>query len=138
MIAKAKKAVFISQIGKTLASGEKHDGRAPDYDDWTLNGDILVYNTQLDEALEIRKYFKGSKEYYFGLLNSKYGREIKTQEEIDIIKIITDKNLTIFKETYRSTKIHPYTKISFVHSACTSAVSSPTKQWFYRSRNAYS
>ena len=44
MIAKAKKAVFISQIGKTLASGEKHDGRAPDYDDWELNGDIILWN----------------------------------------------------------------------------------------------
>ena len=39
-IAKAKGAVFISQIGKVLSSGEKHDGRAPDYDDWELNGDI--------------------------------------------------------------------------------------------------
>jgi aspartate--ammonia ligase len=53
MIAKAKKAVFISQIGKTLASGEKHDGRAPDYDDWELNGDIIVYYPVLDIALEL-------------------------------------------------------------------------------------
>ena len=52
-IAKAKGAVFISQIGKTLASGEKHDGRAPDYDDWDLNGDILVYYPVLDIALEL-------------------------------------------------------------------------------------
>lgn len=36
-----------------MNSGIKHDGRAPDYDDWKLNGDILVYNTQLDDALEI-------------------------------------------------------------------------------------
>ena len=41
------------QIGDLLKSGQKHDGRAPDYDDWKLNGDILVYNTQLDDALEI-------------------------------------------------------------------------------------
>ena len=41
--AKAKGAVFIKQIGKTLASGQRHDGRAPDYDDWELNGDIIVY-----------------------------------------------------------------------------------------------
>lgn len=53
MIAKAKKAVFISQIGKTLASGERHDGRAPDYDDWELNGDIIVYYPVLDIALEL-------------------------------------------------------------------------------------
>ena len=52
-IAKAKKAVFISQIGKVLASGEKHDGRAPDYDDWELNGDIIVYYPVLDIALEL-------------------------------------------------------------------------------------
>ena len=52
-IVRLKKAVCILQIGDVLKSGEKHDGRAPDYDDWALNGDILVYNTQLDEALEI-------------------------------------------------------------------------------------
>lgn len=52
-IARAKKAVFISQIGKVLASGEKHDGRAPDYDDWELNGDIIVYYPVLDSALEL-------------------------------------------------------------------------------------
>ena len=52
-IAKEKGAVFISQIGKYLASGEKHDGRAPDYDDWELNGDILVYYPVLDIALEL-------------------------------------------------------------------------------------
>lgn len=52
-IAKSKKAVFISQIGKVLASGERHDGRAPDYDDWELNGDIIVYYPVLDIALEL-------------------------------------------------------------------------------------
>lgn len=52
-IAKAKGAVFISQIGKVLASGKKHDGRAPDYDDWELNGDIIVYYPVLDIALEL-------------------------------------------------------------------------------------
>ena len=52
-IARSKKAVFISQIGKVLASGEKHDGRAPDYDDWELNGDIIVYYPVLDIALEL-------------------------------------------------------------------------------------
>ena len=53
LIAKEKKAVFIMQIGKTLASGEPHDGRAPDYDDWDLNGDIIVYYPVLDIALEL-------------------------------------------------------------------------------------
>ena len=52
-IVRAKKAVCIMQIGDLLKSGVKHDGRSPDYDDWGLNGDILVYNTQLDDALEI-------------------------------------------------------------------------------------
>ena len=52
-IAKVKKAVFVSQIGKTLASGEKHDGRAPDYDDWDLNGDIIVWYPVLKMGLEL-------------------------------------------------------------------------------------
>ena len=53
LITKEKGAVFIMQIGDLLASGEKHDGRAPDYDDWALNGDILVYYPVLDIALEL-------------------------------------------------------------------------------------
>jgi len=46
-------AVFVSQIGGALASGESHGGRAPDYDDWQLNGDILVYYPLLDIELEL-------------------------------------------------------------------------------------
>jgi len=45
--------VFLMQIGKTLRSGTKHDGRAPDYDDWELNGDILYWNEVLGRAFEI-------------------------------------------------------------------------------------
>ena len=52
-IAKAKGAVCIMKIGDVLESGEKHDGRAPDYDDWELNADILVYYPVLDIALEL-------------------------------------------------------------------------------------
>ena len=52
-IAKAKGAVCIMQIGDTLESGERHDGRAPDYDDWALNADIIVYYPVLDIALEL-------------------------------------------------------------------------------------
>ena len=48
-----KKAVFLMQIGKALKSGQRHDGRAPDYDDWELNGDILVYYPVLDMAYEL-------------------------------------------------------------------------------------
>ena len=43
IIAKEKGAIFISQIGKKLKSGVSHDGRSPDYDDWELNGDILLW-----------------------------------------------------------------------------------------------
>ncbi|MBR0410839.1 MAG: aspartate--ammonia ligase [Eubacterium sp.] len=46
-------AVFLTQIGDVLSDGKKHDGRAPDYDDWSLNGDILVYYPVLDMALEL-------------------------------------------------------------------------------------
>ena len=46
-------AVFIMKIGGALKSGKPHDGRAPDYDDWELNGDILVYHPTLDIALEL-------------------------------------------------------------------------------------
>ena len=52
-IAKEYGTVFLMQIGDVLASGEKHDGRAPDYDDWTLNGDLLFYNEVLGCAFEI-------------------------------------------------------------------------------------
>ena len=46
-------AVFLMQIGLPLKSGKPHDGRAPDYDDWMLNGDILVWNPVLERAFEI-------------------------------------------------------------------------------------
>ncbi len=52
-ITQAKGAVCILQIGDTLESGEPHDGRAPDYDDWSLNADIVVYYPLLDVALEL-------------------------------------------------------------------------------------
>lgn len=52
-IAKAKGAVCIMQIGDKLENGEPHDGRAPDYDDWALNADIVVYYPVLDIALEL-------------------------------------------------------------------------------------
>ena len=44
---------FIMQIGDVMANGERHDGRAPDYDDWALNGDLLFWNPVLGHALEI-------------------------------------------------------------------------------------
>ena len=51
--AKAKGAICVMQIGDKLANGEPHDGRAPDYDDWALNADIIVYYPVLDIALEL-------------------------------------------------------------------------------------
>ena len=53
IITKEKGAVCLMQIGDKLASGEPHDGRAPDYDDWNLNADIIVYYPILDIALEL-------------------------------------------------------------------------------------
>ena len=53
IIAREKGVVFVMQIGDLLKSGIKHDGRAPDYDDWSLNGDIIVYYEILDMALEL-------------------------------------------------------------------------------------
>lgn len=46
-------AIFLMQIGGALKNGKPHDGRAPDYDDWSLNGDIIVYYPVLDIALEL-------------------------------------------------------------------------------------
>ena len=52
-ICKEKGTVFIMQIGGALKSGKPHDGRAPDYDDWALNGDLLVWYPVLGRAVEI-------------------------------------------------------------------------------------
>ncbi len=52
-ICRAHRTVFLMQIGKTLQSGQRHDGRAPDYDDWELNGDILMWNPVLRKAFEV-------------------------------------------------------------------------------------
>ncbi len=53
LITKEKKAVFLMEVGKKLSDGKIHDGRAADYDDWSLNGDILFYFSTLDIALEL-------------------------------------------------------------------------------------
>ena len=52
-ITRQYKTVFVMQIGGLLKSGAKHDDRAPDYDDWKLNGDLLVWNDVLGEAMEL-------------------------------------------------------------------------------------
>ncbi len=53
LITKEHGCVFISRIGDKLSNGEPHDGRAPDYDDWSLNGDILFWFDTLNCALEV-------------------------------------------------------------------------------------
>ena len=53
LIAQEYKTVFLRNIGDKLASGEPHDGRAPDYDDWHLNGDLLFWNEVLGCAFEV-------------------------------------------------------------------------------------
>ena len=53
LIAQEKGAVFLMEIGDKLADGKPHDGRAPDYDDWHLNGDIIVWYPVLGHALEL-------------------------------------------------------------------------------------
>lgn len=53
LICKAHGAVFIEKIGGTLKSGKSHDGRSPDYDDWELNGDIILWNDILGRAFEL-------------------------------------------------------------------------------------
>lgn len=52
-IVKEHKTVFLMKIGGALKSGKPHDGRAPDYDDWELNGDILFWNDVLGRAFEV-------------------------------------------------------------------------------------
>lgn len=53
IIAKEKKAIFIVGIGDKLKSGIVHDKRSPDYDDWKLDGDLLIYDKKIDKAIEI-------------------------------------------------------------------------------------
>lgn len=53
LITEKYKAVFLMKIGGKLNSGESHDVRSPDYDDWELNGDILFWNSKLNETLEL-------------------------------------------------------------------------------------
>ncbi|WRS26744.1 aspartate--ammonia ligase [Oscillospiraceae bacterium MB08-C2-2] len=52
-VAKEYGAVFLTQIGGALKNGKPHDGRAPDYDDWSLNGDLLVWNPVLERSFEL-------------------------------------------------------------------------------------
>ena len=53
LAAKEYGAIFLNKIGGKLNSGKPHDGRSPDYDDWELNGDIIVWNPVLEDSLEL-------------------------------------------------------------------------------------
>ncbi len=53
IVAEKYRTVFVKNIGGIMKDGSRHDGRAPDYDDWTLNGDILFYSETLKRAVEI-------------------------------------------------------------------------------------
>ena len=90
-IAKLKGAVFIMQIGDKLASGEKHDGRAPDYDDWKLNGDIIVYYPVLDMGLELSSMGIRVDEVSLAEQLKKAGCEERA--ELDFQKAILEKRL---------------------------------------------
>ncbi|ASW42575.1 aspartate--ammonia ligase [Clostridium isatidis] len=80
-ICKEHKAVFVMQIGDKLKSGEKHDGRSPDYDDWKLNGDILLWYPLLDRAFELSsmgiRVDEEALDYQLRVSNSEDRRQLK-------------------------------------------------------------
>jgi aspartate--ammonia ligase len=79
-ICKEHGAVFIIAIGHVLNSGTKHDGRAPDYDDWNLNGDILLWYPLLNRSIELSsmgiRVDKQSLESQLKLANAEYKKEL--------------------------------------------------------------
>lgn len=80
-ICKEHKAVFIMKIGDSLKSGEKHDGRSPDYDDWSLNGDILFWYPLLERAVELSsmgiRVDKKALDYQLRVSGNDYRRELE-------------------------------------------------------------
>ena len=88
-IAKAKGAVCIMQIGDVLENGERHDGRAPDYDDWSLNADIVVYYPVLDIALELSSM--GIRVDKKALLSQLKKAGCEERKELDFHKNLLDK-----------------------------------------------
>lgn len=90
-ITREKRAVFIMKIGGKLKSGEKHDGRAPDYDDWELNGDIILWNEILEQAFEISSMGIRVDETAMEKQLKEAGAE--DRKELDFHKMILDKKL---------------------------------------------
>lgn len=91
LIAKEKGAVCLMKIGDLLASGEKHDGRAPDYDDWSLNADIIVYYPVLDISLELSSM--GIRVDEDALLSQLKKAGCEERAELPFQKAILDKEL---------------------------------------------
>lgn len=91
LITREKGAVFLMQVGDKLSSGEPHDGRAPDYDDWNLNGDILVYYPVLDIALELSSM--GIRVDENSLLSQLEKADCKERIELPFQKAILEKKL---------------------------------------------
>ncbi len=83
---KEHKTVFIMQIGGALRSGKPHDGRAPDYDDWTLNGDIMFWNDLLGCAFEISsmgiRVDEAAMDRQLNLANANDRRELHFHKEL--------------------------------------------------------
>ena len=81
----------IMQIGKVLESGMRHDGRAPDYDDWELNADIVVYYPLLDCAFELSSM--GIRVDENSLVSQVNEAGCRERLELDFHKMILEKKL---------------------------------------------
>jgi len=93
LITKKHKAVFIMQIGDLLKSGIKHDGRAPDYDDWTLNGDLFVWHPSLEIALELSSM--GIRVDKYALLSQLKKANAEDRLDFDFHKNIVNESLPL-------------------------------------------
>ncbi|MBP5372690.1 MAG: aspartate--ammonia ligase [Clostridia bacterium] len=92
-VTKKYKTVFVMQIGSVLNSGIKHDGRAPDYDDWALNGDLLVWDETLGSALELSSM--GIRVDENSLVSQLEIADCKERLNLDYHKKIMDKTLPL-------------------------------------------
>lgn len=91
--AKEKGAIFIMQIGKILNSGERHDRRSPDYDDWNLNGDLIMWNPVLDGALELSSM--GIRVDEVSLLNQLKELGLEERLELEYHKLLSNGELPL-------------------------------------------
>lgn len=91
IICRDKGAVFVMQIGGVLRSGEKHDGRSPDYDDWALNGDILFWYPMLERAFELSSM--GIRVDEDALIRQLKIEHCEDRMELDFHKMLLEKKL---------------------------------------------